>query len=426
MAFCLPFLLYSVTLAPTVTLEDSGELICAAYNLGVPHEPGYPLFTMLGKLFTLLPIGTVALRVNLMSAFFTALASVFVFLASVLVIERVGEASSFIKKIPEGCGRLLALFAGLAAALLFGTASSPWEQAVIAEVYGLNSCLVGLFLFLLQLLTRQRDERKKLNILYSISAVTGLALTAHSTSAMLIPLFGLYCLAAERKLLTNYVALLKAAGCFFLGLLPLAYLPLAASRNPIINWGDPGNFVDFMRVITRHQYGQSQWTFDGFLAQSRVFFTELLTQQWVPIVLLFAVAGMVAIFKRNKPFFWFSICFLLFSMPITTAMTNFDVSSPAVAFEHKALVSVFYIPAYLFLSILMGTGFFFAGALFPANPRVIRIGAILFPLAAFSLSALPNFSKENMHGYYCGQAYANNILKTLPRRFPYSGFDHRD
>src|SRR5260370_21268266 len=62
------FLVYLRTLAPTVVGGDTPELITVAYTMGVAHPPGYPLFTMLAKLFTLFPFGTVAWRVNLLSA----------------------------------------------------------------------------------------------------------------------------------------------------------------------------------------------------------------------------------------------------------------------------------------------------------------------------------------------------------------------
>ena len=65
--------LYMYTLAPTVLPSNSGEFQFVADILGIAHPPGYPLYTMLGKLFTLIPLGDVAYRVNLMSAFFAAL-----------------------------------------------------------------------------------------------------------------------------------------------------------------------------------------------------------------------------------------------------------------------------------------------------------------------------------------------------------------
>ncbi len=66
------FSVYLLTLAPLVTFWDSGELSTAAWSLGIPHPPGYPLFCILGKLFTFLPFGSIVYRLNLMSAFFAA------------------------------------------------------------------------------------------------------------------------------------------------------------------------------------------------------------------------------------------------------------------------------------------------------------------------------------------------------------------
>ncbi len=78
--FFISFVVYLKTLCPTVYVGDSGELIAAVYTLGIAHPPGYPLYCLLGKLFTFLPFGSIAFRVNLMSAFFASLTIVLVYL----------------------------------------------------------------------------------------------------------------------------------------------------------------------------------------------------------------------------------------------------------------------------------------------------------------------------------------------------------
>src|SRR6266852_5802781 len=75
MVFLAALLLYSWTLAPTVTLTDSGELIVVAHGLGVAHPPGVPLWVILAHLASLVPLGNVAVRINFSSALFAALAS---------------------------------------------------------------------------------------------------------------------------------------------------------------------------------------------------------------------------------------------------------------------------------------------------------------------------------------------------------------
>ena len=79
--FLVALLLYSWTLAPTVTVTDSGELIVVAWGLGVAHPPGVPLWIILAHLASLLPFGNVAQRINFSSALFAASACAMLTLA---------------------------------------------------------------------------------------------------------------------------------------------------------------------------------------------------------------------------------------------------------------------------------------------------------------------------------------------------------
>src|SRR3990170_107076 len=80
LAFLLPFLLYALTTSPTITsYADSAELTTAAYNLDAAHPPGYPLYILLGKLFTLIPLGPIAFRTNLLSCVAGAATSYVIF-----------------------------------------------------------------------------------------------------------------------------------------------------------------------------------------------------------------------------------------------------------------------------------------------------------------------------------------------------------
>ena len=130
---------YCLTLAPTITGEDSGTFITAAKTLGVPHPPGYPLYCMIAHAFTWLPVGGVAWRVNLMSAFFGA-ATVYVLALLVIHFTR---------------NRI----AAFAAALLFAFSRQFWSQAVIAEVYTLTAFFVALCLLVLFQWERDRHDR---------------------------------------------------------------------------------------------------------------------------------------------------------------------------------------------------------------------------------------------------------------------------
>lgn len=68
LVFVVVMTVYLFTLAPTITNEDGPEFVTAVYVIGIPHPPGFPLYLLLGKLFSFIPFGSLAWRVNLMSA----------------------------------------------------------------------------------------------------------------------------------------------------------------------------------------------------------------------------------------------------------------------------------------------------------------------------------------------------------------------
>ena len=309
---------------------------------------------------------------------------------------------------------------GICSAILFGTASSAWEQAIITEVYGLNSFLVGLFLLLALQLERQPALSRKKKVLLLMCYVSGFALANHTTSLMLVPLLGVYLIIFERKLLLDWGMLLQSGFFFVLGLTPFTYLPLASRKHPMVDWGNPENLTNFIRVVTRHQYhyGTKQ-TLESFTAQFSVFCSDLLIRQWLPFVLLFAVAGVFFLYQKNRRFFYFALAALLFTMPITTWMTNFDVTTPASAFENKALVSVFYIPAYMIAAILMGTGLFGLIAFTGVQWSVPITLGVCLPLATAGSALVQTMPKVTMHKYTFAQDYCDNVFNTLPKNALY-------
>src|SRR4030067_3268622 len=90
----LPLVVYSLTLSPAVSFIDSGELAVVCYTLGISHPTGYPLYTLLGKIFSGLPVGTVIVRLNFLSALFASGAALFFYLALRELLTRVTRAGA--------------------------------------------------------------------------------------------------------------------------------------------------------------------------------------------------------------------------------------------------------------------------------------------------------------------------------------------
>ncbi|MEP6663660.1 MAG: DUF2723 domain-containing protein, partial [Verrucomicrobiota bacterium] len=132
----LVFIGYFLTLAPDLTLEDSGELAVGSFYAGVPHPPGYPVWTLYSWLFTVLvPVSNIAYRVALSSAvagaFSCGLIGLMVSRGSSMILESIGS----LKNIERNKENWLCLICGLVAGLCFGFNGYFWSQAVIVEVY---------------------------------------------------------------------------------------------------------------------------------------------------------------------------------------------------------------------------------------------------------------------------------------------------
>ena len=291
--------LYAWTAAPNVTLLDSGEFMTAAMHFGVPHPTGYPLWTLLTWLFTLIPFGNAAWEINLFSGVCGALATgVVTMLFSSSTRWMLGELMSRWR----GLNAILSVTIGL----LFAFSFSMWSQAVIAEVYTLHALVIGLFLAALYAWLRRPESLALLLLPFFLLA---LSFSNHQLTLALAPVPFLAVLLVRRAifwdlvvagLLTVLVAylgfailsgeapVLKTAIRFFycvilgllalvavrrgrvewtliaympfvvaLGLLPYAYMPLASSTNPPMNWAYTRTPEGFFFSFNRSQYGGS-------------------------------------------------------------------------------------------------------------------------------------------------------------------------
>lgn len=224
--------LYLGTLAPTVLyfdypeMFDSAMLQAAVPVLGLGHPTGYPTYMMLAHLFTYLPVGDEAYRVNLVSAVFGVVAVVMVYLIG-LRLTRSGIAAA--------CG-----------ALAFGLTPIFWSQAVIAEVYTLNAAFIASILFVLLL---WRDGGRDRRLLLAVFLM-GLSLTHHLSSALLIPAALIFVYLTDSGVLRRAGLWAKGAGVFALGLLPYSYLPVRAAMDAPLNEADPSSLERFLLLVS--------------------------------------------------------------------------------------------------------------------------------------------------------------------------------
>ena len=314
----LVFIGYFLTLAPDLTLEDSGELATGSYYAAVPHPPGYPVWTLYSWLFTVLvPVSNVAWRVALSSAvagaFSCGLIALVVSRGSSMMIESIESLKSIERKVENW----VCLIAGCISGLLMGFNGYMWSQSIIVEVYSLSVLslmgvialqmrwlyepekrrylYIGMFLFgicltnhmsllvaamgiEIAILAVQPRLGRDLFLGNSIIYVLALIIKAKSGISSLdgnTPLFvgfnliGLSSMVAcgwltikTGKIGTEWKSVLIMALMWGLGAIFYFYMPLASMTNPPMNWGYPRTAEGFVHALKRGQYESVKPTTD--------------------------------------------------------------------------------------------------------------------------------------------------------------------
>lgn len=232
LAFLVPLVVYLPDISPYVGRADTFEFQVIGPQLGVAHPSGYPLYTLVCKAFSLLPMGTMAWRINLSSAIFAALASAFLFLA-------------LDAKPPKGrLDRPLAL----GAALMLSFSPTLWSRAIEAEVYALNAALVAIGLWLA--VRWHGGQIQTARAWPAFGFLVGLAVASHITlgalslvaaSGLLVP-----------RLRPDRRAWLLALGLGVLGVSLYVYIPL---RWPAVTDGEFMSLGQFWRFVTNADSG---------------------------------------------------------------------------------------------------------------------------------------------------------------------------
>ncbi len=338
--FTLSLIPYLLTLSPTITWKnggvDSGELAVASYYLGVAHPTGYPLYVLLGKLFTTLPWGDVAYRLNLMSAILAASAAALLSAAIWILLVKGFSAS-------RGLGSLAATFSGL----LFAYSPAFWSQAIIAEVYALHILFLSAVIFLLFSL-RYYTPRPRLVHFLTLGFVSGLAFSHHSTAVLAFPSVALYIIASN---LRGYVLttkwLLSGMAAFLCGLSPYLLILIRSNKAPEANWGAVDSLPSLFQHITGAVYRPlllSPVELDAFQRVASA--ARLLLEQYGWLGFVAAVIGLwyMALLDRRLLVFW--------------VITFFSALVFAVSYSARDS-EVHLLPIYLLVAISIGTGIAF-------------------------------------------------------------------
>ena len=377
--FVLTLSLYVHTLAPTILPADAGEFQFVAHVLGIAHPPGYPLYTLLTKCFTLLPLGDIAYRVNLFAAVTSAL--------TLVVLCRA------VRRI-TGSG-----ITGWIAAAGLGAATTIWTQSTTANIRSLTALFVVLQLDTLLAYAQSKDCKH----LTAFALSFGLGITHHGSLALLLPVYAAFLLTTDPKLLPQPKTLLKPSLAFFGSFLVWLYLPLRSLMGPPFDPTPIRSLSGFLDHVLARGFGGDMFYFTApsvLLARLRVVW-NILMLEFGPVLLLLAAVGAAFMFGRHRRLLL--LCGGVFAVNALTAAT------------YRAPQTVEYmIPAYVALAAIWAYGAWSLGESFRAHrlASVVLAGALCVPMLTLCRN-YPSFAQLSEDR--SARQYAETVLTQAPQ-----------
>lgn len=410
------FIIYLFTLAPSVVQIDSGELTAVQATLGIAHPTGYPLFTMIGYLFSLIPLPfSKIFQLNILATIYCSIGvGVFTYtikycLDNILVFRKKNLSKESAKKekkkskeqstekqieIPENFKLITAVFGGLSLAF----SRTFWFQSTSVEVYSLHLLLITLIIFFLLKAYVKSFENDKLSNWLLFAFFLALGFTNHLTTLMILPGTAYLYFSRYKFNSASFKKLALMITLFILVLIAIySYLPLRASQNPILNWGNPIDWERIYRHVTGRQY--QVWLFTSFDSAGKQFshFWNILPFEFF-IGLLFVLIGLIVSLFRSKTLGLFILISFLFTLFYSI---NYDIHD---------------IDSYFLLAFIMLAFFSSFGALkilemksLPKNYGLIGLGLVLVIQLFF------NFREVDQSGVYTYEDYTKAILNTSPK-----------
>jgi tetratricopeptide (TPR) repeat protein len=466
LAFLVSFLVYLITMAPSAPFWDAGEFIATAYTLGVPHSPGTPLYVLVGRVFTLLPLPfSVAGKVNFISVVFGSLGVLVVYLLTVRFLDYVlGKSRTVADTVLKAAGALVG-------ALFITFSHTYWANATESEVYAMSVFFMGFMTWLglkwADNPTRTRAAAYIYLLFYLLALTVGLHLgtilafsgvfflvvmtrqKTFSNTQFLLACFGVAVFVADATLyragavtlalLAAFVLALIffyaqskstfAIACsllFFLGISVHFYLKIRSGHNPSIDEADPETWRNLYAVLRREQYPppdllarkadfgfQLQHFNNYFQDQFKMavaYVGKLNMGSVIPLAL--GIWGMVDHYAKHRKTF-----IVLFAtwIVVSLGMIIYLNFSDAEVRERD----YFYLPAFYYFAVFIGIG---AASLMAEIRRfAVRLGlgtaSLLVPAVVFL--ALPLFTArahffahDRSRDYVCRE-YAKNMLVGL-------------
>ena len=343
--FIVTFGVYLLTMCPTIYWEDCAAFSAVNSILGIPHSPGFPIYVLWGKVFSLIPIESHAFRSNLMSAFWGSLSLVILYLLMLELFEEIKVRGDASDRSPSPMEKRWVSQMGIAMGVLFlGFSSAFWLQTIRAEVYTLNIFFTLLLIFLLIKWSKEKATNCCFKILILFSFVLGLSLANHLLLMItLLPAFLVFLLISgfrrgggstpaptgggtTGEVFLNLKKMMVLLSFVLLGISLYLFLPIRSQLSPAINWGRPDSLANLLSYITRSSQSTSVATSSVVPYLNRFWFTiSFPVIQFSLALFWLGVLGAYTMFKQSKRIFIFTFLLFIFNLLAATWAADFSL-----------------------------------------------------------------------------------------------------
>ncbi len=427
---------YLRTLCATFNINDSGETIMDCDLLALAHSPGYPLHTLLGRLFCLLPLGQPMFRLTFGSAVMGAFSVMMVYVILRKILRSAGDPVLLKREGPSYGAEVSALFG----ALVFAFSYQHWFQSCGAKgsIYTFNTLLAVTAIYLL---LKMREGGWFIRGFLLLGFFLGMGLSVHwETQVVLFPAYTWFLLAAQRRVVTvdifrnllrpfdlwdKFRGLADAFGgrtrlirFFTFLILPLStylYLPIRAHGRPVLNWWNPGSFSRFLTVVLRKNYDapDNPYTLDTFHRNFARFWVHAHDQYgglFTAVVFLLTLVGLAWLWKRERTG---AMGLFLFGGSVFAGVILYNPTRAG----YEWTLDNFFTPVFLSIAFFSGAGVaalcqWFSGL------GLSRLGRLSLGAACLGLALIPlelNYGANDQSAYTVSYDEGLNMLKTVSR-----------
>ena len=425
LSFAVPLSVYSMTVSQNIAPGDSTEMVTAAMTLGVPHQPGYPINTVIGNLFyrSALPLSDVG-RINFASSAVSAL-TVFVFYLTVTKLLH------YKYNIPidreniddENTVSINTYTASFTASMFLAFSMIYWQYALKFEVFPLNNLLAVSMIYLSLSYLELRENRKRFSdlVLYLLLFLIGFSFTHHQTIILIFPaLFFLLKGDIFRRIKDrdyNFLHMLSLLSGFLPYFIILMYL---SSQKPLLNQGMVETVWDAFNNLRRTDFG----TFSAYQrslapqiittypVDNILYYSRCIVKDFSVFGAVFALGGVLYLLRNNRRLLLFALLGFVFSGWIFLSFANFPLTSSF----NQATVRRFHLLPNIFVGFAVAFGVYPVFSLINSagkGDKMTKLGVLASNVLLVLTAGLP---------VYANFGYAKAVTTDLTEKYIASSY----